>query len=235
MIALYIIFAVLAVFLILLFSRAGITVSYNTKKAPDSVKLYVSYIFFKIAIFPKNEKIRLSDYTYKKSEKRKNKAEKKEKKKKDTSNTASHTSPNSAKKAKQKKKTDTVRILIDIRELIFDTLKAFPGKLRLDISRLHLNVGCENAASTAITYGAVTQAVGTVLTLLEESPVKIKRGHKYDVMITPDFVSGKTDANIKIKFSIRPASVISIGLKFIVGFFKYKLSKTETKQTKNYK
>lgn len=241
MTALYIILAIFGVILILLFSRVGVILSYNTEKETDTLGVTVSYLFLRIKLMPNDKKIKLSDYTYKKVQKQKEKAQKKAAKKaakesekkaltQNNKNTEIKKDKNSAAKApEKKKKTNIVKLIFDIRELIFEAIKAFPAKLRLDVARLRLKIGCEDAAKTAVTYGAVTEAVGAFLTLLECSPIKIKRGHSHDIMITPDFLSGKIDADIKIKVSIAPSAVLGIAWRFMIGFVKYKISTLKTK------
>ncbi len=251
MIVLYIILGILALITVLLCHRVGIIVSYNSEKEEDAVGLTVSYLFMRIKLLPKNNRVKLSNYTYKKVQKREAKARLKAEKKaeadrlkkeqKEAEKAKKKADREAAKKAKkkknkskkppqsapapeEKKKTNAVKLIWDIKELIFDVIKRFPHKLRLDISRLRLRIGCGDAATTAVTYGAVTEGVGALITLLECSAIKTVRGHGHDIMIVPDFISGKIDADIKIKLSIAPSAVISLGMRFIWGFIKYKIS-----------
>ena len=72
MIALYIILAVLAIITLLLFLPVRLTLSFR-----DELALRASYLFFKFPIYPKDTKIKLSDYTPRKIRKRKKKLKKK--------------------------------------------------------------------------------------------------------------------------------------------------------------
>lgn len=238
MTVLYIFLAIAGIFAILLCSRVGVILSYNTEKETDALGVTVSYLFMRIKLLPNEKKVKLSDYTYKKVQKRKAKAlfkeEKKKASKKDEQkekkpNGKSDKNAKSAAAPTENKKTNVVKLLYDIKDLIFEVIKTFPTKLRLDISRLKLKIGCDDAAKTAITYGAVTEAVGAIITLLESSPIKTKRGYGHEIMVTPDFLSGKIDADVKIKISIAPSAVLGIGLRFVFGFIKYKLSNLKTK------
>lgn len=230
MTALIIIAAVLCVLLILLYSRVYVTVGYNTEQDAEPT-ISISYLFFKFGILPKKKKkIKLRDYSYKKfkrsEEKRRTEKEKEAIKKKKASKKSKKTatktaSSNSAEKeASQKQgqqKKNVVSVLWDIKDLIFDTLKRFPSKLRLDISRLKLSIGGKDAATTAITYGVVTEAVGAILAVLDTF-IKVKRNYKKEVELLPDFTSGKIKADVLIRVSITPAAVISLIFGFIGGF-----------------
>lgn len=246
MTALYIFAAVVCVLLILLYSRVCVTVRHDTSGG-DEPEIYVSYLFFKFGISPKKKKkVNLRDYTYKnfqksekkrlkkerlKAEKAKAKAEKKETEKKAREQArqaakAAKKAPSGASGApsapseEPKKKKNVVAFIWEIKDLIFDALKRFPTKLRLDVSRLKLRIGGKDAATTAITYGAVTEAVGALLVVLE-SFMKVRRGHENEIEIIPDFTSGKIDADVLIRVSISPAGVLSVVFGFIKGYIAH--------------
>ncbi len=253
MIGLYIFAAVLCVLLILLYSRVRVTVKHDTASGEEP-QITISYLFLRINLSPKAPRsVDLRDYTYKRfqkaekkrlkaearaAEKAKIKEEKKEaakkakaeakaaakKAKKDAKNApATQNRADSAKKP-EKKKTGVIPLIWDIKHLIFRVLVKFPTKLRLDVSRLHLRVGGKDAATAAITYGAVTEAVGALLAVLD-SFMKVKRDCKNEIEIVPDFLSGKIDADIHICVSIAPAGVLSVVFGFIGGLIAHFIKK----------
>lgn len=228
MIALYIIAAVIGIFALLFFCRIYITFSYG---GGDELSLSVRYTFWRMRLVPSaGGKIRLGNYTYKKTHKK----DKKKKKKTKDSQEKSAAKPRKGKKTASKKKSaekeppvegekkqSAVAMLFELREIIFDLLIRAPRKLRLEIKRLRLTVGASDAAKTAITYGVVTQAVGAALTLAEEhADVRIKDDA---VMIAYDFLSGKIDADVHLRLSVRVGSILGLGLRFIFNFLKLKL------------
>lgn len=236
MIALYIILAVVGVILLLLHCRVYVNVAYKTDGDAE-LSLSLSYLFLKIPLMPKKEKkIRLRDYSYKNYQKRKKKEtekarrakkkadEKAAKKKANKSASSTDTSKTKTEASAPKKKKSVVYVIYEIRDVIFDVLKRFPSKFRLDVSRLKIRVGGSDAASAAITYGVVTEAVGALLTILEECSFMRRRAREHEIMITPDFCSGKIDADVKIRLSIKPASVLSLAFRFIKGFISRRLS-----------
>ncbi len=254
MIGLYIFAAVVCVLLILLFSRVHLTVEHNTATGDEpKITVSYLFLKFKISPKP-SPSVNLRDYTYKnfqKSEKKrlkkeaksaekaKAKALKKEaakkakadakeaskKAKKDARSAPPSEKPNtSAEKDEPKKKKSVISFIWEIKHLLLKMVTKFPSKLRLDVTRLKLRVGGKDAATAAITYGAVTEAVGALLVVLE-SFIKVKRGVENDIEIVPDFLSGKIDADILIRVSIAPAGVLSVVFGFIGGLISHYIKK----------
>ncbi len=223
MTALYILAAVACIIAIPFLCRIYFSFSYSGGEA----SILLRYAFLRIHLLPsKQGKIKLGDYTFEKVAQRQA-AEKK----KDAKKQSSPKKPKKKEAAKSKKsdegegteKKSAISLLLTMREIIFDTIKRFPGKLRLEILRLRLSVGAEDAAATAIGYGAVTQAVGAALTLAEEhADVRIRRDA---VMILPDFLSGKLDADVSVRLSVRVGSVFGLALRFIFNFIKLKAAR----------
>ncbi len=87
------------------------------------------------------------------------------------------------------------------------------GHIGVRIKRLHISIGTDDAAKTAILYGAVSQSVATLLELVNSgyTPVKYKDGA---VAVIPDYLSGKSEAHIDLSVSVAPmrALMILLGL-----------------------
>lgn len=224
MIVLYILAAVVGVIALLLLCRIYIYLSY----CDGDIVLSVRYAFLRVRLMPSKEgKIRLGDYTYEKIKKKESakKAKKKQDRKTESKKSATVKKHQAAGTGVDEPKKSVVATLFELREIIFDVLKRAPGKLRLEIKRLLLSVGAGDAASTAVTYGALTQAAGAALTLAEEhADVRIKRGA---VMIIPDFLSGKIDADVSVRLSVRVGSIAGLGIRFVINFLKLRMQKTD--------
>lgn len=229
-IALYIAAAVIGVITILFMCRIYVIFSYCDDcdncddGAEGALSVTVRYTFWRMRLVPSpGGKIKLGDYTYEKTHRKKDgKKEKKKPQQKRTKKKDSGKRQAVGEESEAKKKS-AISMLIEMREMIFDLLKRVPGKLRLEIKRMNITVGAADAAATAITYGVVTQAVGAVLTLAEEhADIRIKRGC---VMITPNFLSGKISADAKAKLSVRIGSIVGLALRFLLNFIKFKMSR----------
>ncbi len=223
MTALYIILGIALIIFVLLFCRVHICVSYNSA-SPDAIRLSISYLFLKLRLLPKKTKPpKLSDFSYKKTHPSKKKGgrseeQKKKRKKSGTSKSPKKESkkPQGGAEEKEEQSGGILSIIMRISDIIADIIKRFPSKLRLDISCFRLYVGGKDAASAAVTYGAVVQAVGALVTLLECSPIDTHRPKHENYVIEPDFLSGKINADIKVTLSIRPASVLHLGLSLLI-------------------
>lgn len=212
----------------------------------DELKLDVSVLGIKIGILPKKpKKYKLSDYTLKKIAKRdKKKAEKdakkaaaaalkkkkkaEEKKKKQ----ASQKKLTKAEIKEQKKKKKASRPpLPKLITLLRDTLGFFfPslfGKFHFHVARIKLKIGGKDAAETALTYYAVTNALGPVLGFIDRHS-NLHGMKRAEIDISPDFLSEEIKADVKIGFStslgglLGPA--IKTGIKLMLGYMKIRPS-----------
>ena len=95
------------------------------------------------------------------------------------------------------------------------------GKLRLRVRRLHLWVGTDDAAKTAILYGAVLQSATYLLQWIDTHLLRIDR-REGAMTVEPDFVSGKCHADIDLTCSIRLYTALVIGVRMLLAFQREK-------------
>lgn len=189
--------------------RAEVVISYA-----DEVGITVRILGIPIRLMPKKEKkIRLRDYSVKrrakyekkqrlaaekkaqkKSEKKKRKEEQKAKKKADEEE---------ARKAGKKIRKRTVGENVSmITDLVKTAVGRFGKHLRIRVARLHLSVGTDDAAKTAILYGILSQAVCYLAALLDSTST-LRYPAKADVDIHADYLSEKITCDIEIGFSLK--------------------------------
>ncbi len=223
--ALYIAAAVACILAWLLISRVKLSLSYKDANGGGDLSLTVRYTLLRLRLIPSKEvKIKLGDYTYEKTHK------KKKQKPKASAEKKAKAKRKAPEEEEAGEKNGAAAILWELKDAILDIIKRVPGKLRLNIKRLRLSVGAEDAAKTAITYGAVTQAVGAALALASEhADVRIK---KRAVLIEPDFLSGKLRADVDVTLSFRVGSVFGLALRFVWNFIKLKISSSGEKTIK---
>lgn len=138
--------------------------------------------------------------------KKKAKAEKKkaaeEKKKREN---ASPEAKRKALEAKRKKKAEsaTLKENLDlVKKIVAFFFSRLFRHLRIDVTRIHIIIGTDEAAKTAMMYGITVQAVAYILALLD----KVTNLHglqKRDVYVDTDFLSEEMKIDVKIAFSIR--------------------------------
>lgn len=142
----------------------------------------------------------------KKAEKAKKRAEKKrkalEKKRREK---ASPEARRKAREAKRRKKAESATLeenLDLVKKILSFFFSRLFGHLRIDVTRIRIIIGSDEAAKTAITYGIAVQAVAYILALLDK--VSNVRGlQKRDVYVDVDFLSEEIKVDMKIAFSIR--------------------------------
>ena len=219
--ALYIIGGILLFFVLIFSLKATVTVAYR-----DEVALTVRVLFFKIRILPKKEpkrgpfsmsakkakKIRekLRKKQLKKAEAKRQKAEKKKQKKAEAK---LH--------PKKKKSLSEILDMIDlVKKLCAAVIKRFARHLRLDLARLRICVATGDAATTAIAYGAITQAINVFFPLLE----KVKNfdlPKTKDIDVYADFTKESIEADVEISFSLRVWHVFDVAFGALFAFIKH--------------
>lgn len=197
----------------------------------------IKVLFFRFKLFPKKKKkIKPGDYSPEAIEKRKKKEEAKKAKKEEKKKKKAEKKKKKNKKDKEenkeggapgkKKKTDIPALINMIKNIASAVFERFPKYLKVNIKKLHLKVGTDDAAKTATTYGAVTAALPILLEFIN-CHAKLKQYKKDAISVVPDFVSGQSDAQVDIRISIRVISAVIIGIAALRAFLK---SKDEQKE-----
>ncbi len=135
-----------------------------------------------------------------------------------------------AKKAMQKKQkalshpvpTTNLKEKMDmILALVKKLYEVTRGRLRIRVRRMHIKVGADDAAKTAILYGVILQNASCLLNLIEYKFTPIKR-EDGEMQIEPDYLSGKCSADIDITCSVKFRHVIGIALTMLTAFRREK-------------
>ena len=240
-VALYILIGIVAFFALVFTVRVRVTI-----EMADELKLDVSVFGIRIRILPKKpKKYKLSDYTLKKIAKRdKKKAEKEAKKaeaaalkkkkkaaEKKSKQAAQKKLSKEEKKAIKQKKKASRPPLPKLISLLCNTLGFFfPsifGKFHFHVARIKLKIGGKDAAQTALTYYAVTNALGPILGFIDRHS-NLHGMKSAEIDISPDFLSEEIKADVKLGFSTSLGgilgSTLKTGIKFLFGFVKIKPS-----------
>ena len=179
----------------------------------ESVSVMIRILFLKIPILPKPKK--------KKKKKEKKPKEKKKKEKKPEDKTKK-------KKKKKKKISDIVGLVQVLLDTVVALFKRLGRNFKIRVYAYEICVASEEAAKTAVMYGAVKTLSETIFLRLQDSiNFKIVKGAPMGVYT--DFLEEKFKANVKIDFSISIAGVFGVLFaaifKFIGSFIKMLLNK----------
>ncbi len=93
------------------------------------------------------------------------------------------------------------------------------GRIKVRVRRMHILVGTEDAAKTAIMYGVILQSASYLLNFIESKFTHIAR-RDGDITIAPDYVSGHMSADIDIAVSIKIRHAIRLGVAMLLAYFK---------------
>ena len=192
----------------------------------DRVSVLVRVLFLKIPILPKKkkQKKKLKDEDKKKEEKKPKHKEKKKKKAEDQ--------PDKKKEKKKEKKKKKVSDIVALVRMLLNVVVALLRKLgqnfKIRVHAYEICVASEEAAKTAVMYGAVKTLSETIFLRLEDS-INFKIVKNAPVGIYVNFLEEKFKANVKIDFSISIAGVFGILFaaifEFIRSFIKMSLNK----------
>jgi hypothetical protein len=180
----------------------------------ESVSVMLRILFLKIPILPKTKKKKK-----KKKEKKPKEKKKKEKKPED-------------KKKKKKKKKKKVSDIVGLVQVLLDTVVALFKRLgrnfKIRVYAYEICVASEEAAKTAVMYGAVKTLSETIFLRLQDS-INFKIVKNAPMGVYADFLEEKFRANVKIDFSLSIAGVFGVLFaaifKFIGSFIKMSLNK----------
>ncbi len=148
----------------------------------------------------------------KKAEKRRIKAERKAAKK----------AERKAEAAAQNLPTPNLKENLDmILALIKKLYRETKGHIRIYVRRLHITVGSDDAAKTAILYGVAVQSVTYICSIIDKGFNRIRR-HDGDMTVMPDYVSGQSSADIDLTCKVKIRRLIGSGLRMLMAYRKEK-------------
>lgn len=91
------------------------------------------------------------------------------------------------------------------------------GKVKIHVRSMHICVGTNDAAKTALLYGVILQSTSYILNFIERKFTHIAH-RQGDISIVPDYLSEHTSADIDIAISIRLHRVLRIGFSMLIAF-----------------
>ena len=197
--------------------KASVTIAYA-----NEIKLYVRVLFLKITIMPKKEPKKAKGMSASKAQKIRKKLEKKAEKKQLAAKEKAAAKEENKKSKKKKTPQEIVDIIKMVSDLAVTVIGRFAKHLRIHIARIKIVIASEDAATTALLYGTVSQSVNLIFPVLERVK-NFPRLKNADISVDCDFASTEPQIDIKLGFSIRVWQVLNIALSALVTFLKHKL------------
>lgn len=143
-----------------------------------------------------------------------------------------------ARKKKQKKALAATRPSPNLKEnldMILALLKKLyevtRGRMHVRVKRLLISVGTEDAAKTAVLYGATVASVASIIGFIDQKFTRIRR-RSGEMQVRADYLSGKTHAEIDIICSIRLFRALVIGVTMLLAWKRERATALEKAATR---
>ena len=200
--ALIIILCIVAITTLLLFTKVTLRIRYK-----ESLCVALKILFIKIQLYPSKKKNKRYKHSMskRKAKKIRDSLKKKPKKERKLFKKKKKEDEKEKEKKKEKKlsKNDILSIISIIISFVKNFIRLFSSSIRLKASRINLIVATDNAASTAITYGAVTEGINVLFPLLDGLKTVKKLPHGKDLSVGVDFLAEEPTIDIEIEIYIR--------------------------------
>lgn len=200
MIALWVLLAILALFLFLLFVPIHIVFQYRERAIVTAKILFFRFDAMKLFRYLSRDRAG----------------------KEQSEN--SHPSPKQKEKnANLNKKVDPlgfVEFLLRIARVIVLALKEHLKRMKINLKELYVSIGTDDAAKTALIYGGAIQAANALCVLLQRFSC-FRCDNRY-LVISPDFTCEKSRFSIHLDLTVRLFFVIGVLLRAYFRLFERK-------------
>ena len=198
----------------------------------DELTVSVRVLFLKYKILPKKQKKGPHSMSEKKAQKIKEDLRKKALKKQQKKQKKQAKKREDKQQSDKKKSVDDILHMISmVKDILSAALGRFFKHLRVDIARLNINVATGDAATTAIGYGAVCDALTHLLPLLEQLK-GFRASNSSHISVRADYLSDSTTADLKISLSLRVWHVFHVAFAALWQLIKHMLTEKIKKQSK---
>ena len=226
MTALIVILSIALLIALLLSTKVLLHIRYE-----ESLTVYLRVLFVKIRLYPsKKEKKRYPhSMSKRKAQKIKDSLQKKPKEE-----PKKRKSKKKEKEKEPKEAPDLISIISIITSFVKSFLRLFAGSVRIRSSRLHIVVATEDAADTAIAYGALTQAINLLFPMLDgiKTFKHLPRGK--ELSVRADFLSDTSKIDADVELYIRVGSALKAVCLAAIRAFK-KAVKRQLRQLERQK
>jgi hypothetical protein len=220
--------AALLILILLLLLRIRVTLTLT-----NEVRITVRALCLRFCLYPRQKAVKWKRYSAKKAAKKAKKAAKKAKKA--ALKAAKHKEQHAAtdKQDPQNKKNTLPEKLRLLRALCAALFRRTHKHLRLHAARLHIRVASNDAATTAVLYGAVCQTLAYLLALLDR--ITHLKAVEPDVAVSADYLSEKPSADVKILLSVRVGGAILILFSLALAYIRAKAEQKHRRKEKEKK
>ena len=230
MVALIIILCIVAILALLLLTKVTLRIRYK-----ESLCIDLKILFIKLRIYPSKKKPKRYRHSMSKRKAKKIRDSLKKKPKKERKIFKKKKEDEEKDKEEKKlDKNDILSIISIIINFVKNFIRLFSKSIRLKASRIHLTVATDNAASTALTYAAVTESINVLFPLLDGIKAVKRLPHGKDLSVNVDFIAEEPTIDIEIELYIRViralGSVLGASIKAFKKAVKDQIKRLERKR-----
>ena len=215
--ALTVILIIAAILFLIGMIKASVTIAYS-----DEVVLYARILFVKIHVLPKKKPKKINGMSISKAKRIEKKLQKKAEKKKRSAEEKKRKKAQNKAEGKKKSAQEIVSLVQMVSSLAVTVIERFSKHLRIKIARIKLVVAGDDAATTAIAFGAISQSINLLLPILEDVK-NFNRLKNAEISVDCDFLATEPIVDIKIGFSIRVWQLLHVALAALISLIKHKL------------
>lgn len=139
--------------------------------------------------------------------------------------------PKDVSETKEKQSVSLSRQIARITRLFGRIFDRLPGVLTLRARRVVVTVSSDDAAKTALLYGAVSAGLAALTELIDRSVARVKTGRRDLMDVRADFIGGKTRADVDLTLSARVFGM----LRLLFLLLTYRASQKRAKRKKKKK
>jgi len=133
-----------------------------------------------------------------------------------------------AKTVPQPNLKENIDMILALLKKLYEVTK---GRVRVRVKRLLISVGTDDAAKTAVLYGATVASVASIIGFIDQKFTRIRR-RSGEMQVRADYLSGKTHAEIDIICSIRLYRALVIGVKMLLTWRRERATALEKAATR---
>ena len=205
-------YVLLSVLLLIVFILS-LSIRFHVQYLNNAPGAYVKILCFKLPLYPSKPKKKT----------KKTKAKKKQREK------------TSVPEEKPKQSLGDIRSGVGtVIDIITALLEKFLSSLTVTATRIHISVGSDNAAKTALLYGGICQGVSYLIELLD-NVTRLKTHKSTYIHVGCDFSSEETVAEIHLVLSMRVYRIIGHGFRVLKLLIKQKIKNDSNKFKKDGK
>lgn len=143
------------------------------------------------------------------------------KRKKAAAPASNATKPKPTLKQRVSKLKDTLSLVTSLIDVLHERLFR---ATHIHVHKLSITVGADDAAATALLYGALSASLNLLIEVLHQT-IHLHMHHPENMHLQPDFLNKGIRAELDIRIHMRVYHALALGLRALIHYFKHKTAR----------